>query len=432
MEIRAFRGWRFVGGASGDISPFIAPPYDILSGQDKQRLLAACPNNIVAVDMPHVPPKEEGPQQEYRSAAELLETWKAGGILRRDDRPTIYVYQQTYSWGGRRYVRRGMICGVRGTELGPDKDVIPHEHVFAGPLADRLQLTRHTQMQLSPIFGFYADPGGAVRSVLDRAAQAPPIARGELDGVAERLWAIDDPADVARIAQALQPVPVFIADGHHRYTTAMNYRNQLAAAGGKLAADHEANFVMFALVAHDDPGLVILPTHRIFTNLDPSVSVERLAAAAPEFSWRRAGAGEASAAAVEALLNSAGPAAMVMVAGPSATAWIVELTNPAAMAQAAPDQTPEWRALPTAILHKLIIEKALRPWVKGDLQVEYTPQAGVVLDACRSGRAPLGVILPGIPVQSVEAVALSGASMPHKSTYFYPKIATGMVLKPLT
>lgn len=435
MEIRAFRGWRYAAGADGDISPLIAPPYDILSGQDKQRLLAGSPNNIVAVDMPHVPPKEEGPQQEYQAAAGQLEAWKAAGVLRQDGRPTIYVYQQTYSWAGRQYVRRGMICGVRGSELGPDKDVIPHEHVFPGPLADRLQLTRHTRMQLSPIFGFYADPAGAVRGVLDRAAQASPIAHGELAGVGERLWAIDDPADVARIAQALRAVPVFIADGHHRYTTAMNYRNQLAvAAGGKLPADHEANFVMFALVARDDPGLVILPTHRIFTNLDPGVSVEQLTAATPGFSWRRsaAAAGDAGPAAVEALLDAAGPAAMAVVAGRSADVWIVELTDPTAMAAAAPDQTAEWRALPTAILHKLIMDKALAPRAKGELQVEYTPQAGAVLDACRAGRAQLGVILSGIPVRAVEAVALSGASMPHKSTYFYPKIATGMVLKPLT
>ena len=106
MEIRAFRGWRYAAGAEGDIGPLIAPPYDILSGQDKQRLLAACRNNIVAVDMPHVPPKEEGPQQEYVAAAGQLEAWKAAGVLRRDERPAIYVYQQTYSWAGRQHVRR--------------------------------------------------------------------------------------------------------------------------------------------------------------------------------------------------------------------------------------------------------------------------------------------------------------------------------------
>jgi len=429
MEIRPFRGWRYVGGLDGDVSPYLAPPYDVLSAEDKQRLLSRSKDNVVAVDLPHVPPKELGPDEAYAAAADRLAKWQASGVLRQDTEPSIYVYEQTYTWAGRSYARQAMICGVRATELG--KDVIPHEHVFSGPLADRLRLMEHTRTQLSPIFGFYDDPGQVVSGRLAEVVSQRPVARGELDGVVERLWRIDDAETIQAIASALRGSPTFIADGHHRYTTARNYSKELAA-GGELDAAHEANFVMFALVARENPGLLILPTHRLFSSLGSDVTVERLSEALPEFSWRRSGTGEIGVAAIEALLGCARPGAMAFVAGESMELWIVELDRPEAMRQVAPEQSAEWRSLPPAILQQLIIEKALKPWASGELSVEYTADMGEVLKACRDGRAQMGVVLQSIGVQSVEAIALSGASMPHKSTYFYPKIATGMVFKPLT
>jgi len=428
MEIRAFRGWRFRPGDDGDISPFIAPPYDILTAEDKRKLLAGEANNVVAVDLPHVPPKELGPDEAYARAASLFQQWKDTGVIARDDEPAIYVYEQGYTWAGRSYVRRAMICGVRAAELGTD--VIPHEHIFPGPLADRLKLTEATATQLSPIFGFYDDPKGQVCELLSAAAKEAPLAAGQLRGVTERLWAVRDEETIAAIAAALRDVPAFIADGHHRYTTARNYYLQLAESN-EIGEDHEAGFVMFALVARDDPGLLVLPTHRIISNLHEDGSMAKLAAASPEFSWRKSGTAQIGTAAIQTLLDCSGPGAMAFVSGRSTSLWIVQLAEPDAMREATPGKTDEWRSLPPAILHKLIIDKALQPWVVDEVNVEYTPEASQVIEACRSGWAQLGVILPSIPVRSVEAVALSGAAMPHKSTYFYPKIATGMVFKPL-
>ena len=432
MEIRPFRGWRYVGANDGEVGPMLAPPYDVLTGADKDRLLAGSRDNIVAVDMPHVPPKQLGPDAEYEQAAELLEKWKAGGVLRQDSAPCVYVYEQTYAWSDRTYVRRGMIAGVRATELGVD--VIPHEHVFAGPIADRLKLTELTRTQLSPIFGFYEDPAGTVGAILASAAQGKAQACGVLNGVTEKLWTIDDAGTIANIARTLATAPVFIADGHHRYTTALSYRKHLAAAG-QLTDDHEANFVMFALVAKDDPGLLILPTHRLFSNLDPAGSVGKLSKALPEFSWKKlgfAGSGDEGAQAVEKLLAGASPSAMALISGASAELWLAELARPQAMVAAAPDENDTWRSLPSAIISKLIIDKGLKQWSPGGSPaVEYTASTAEAIDACRAGRAQLAVCLKGIPIEAVEAIARLGSSMPHKSTYFYPKIATGMVLKPL-
>ena len=428
MEIRSFRGWRYCGGARGDVNGWIAPPYDVLDERDKQKLLAGGERNIVAADLPHCPPTSEGPDEVYAGAAELLRRWQADGVLRQDERPGLYVYQQEYRWAGKTHVRRAMICGIRATELG--QDIIPHEHTFAGPKADRLKLTQHTRMQLSPIFAFYRDPQGQVGNLLQIAATGAPDLHGTLGGVSESLWTIDADKTVQEISAFLRPVPAYIADGHHRYTTALNYCRQLRDAG-TIDEGHEANFVMFALVAHDDPGLLVLPTHRIVSGLAEGFTVDQLIEAAPEFSWRRRSVEDLDFQDIGAALRRHGPGAMAVMGADPAEIWIATLQDRGAMDRAAPDQTDAWRSLDVAILHKLLIDRALTPWRTDNVSVQYTPDAQAVLAACRSGRAHLGVCLQGTPLEAVETIADQRGSMPHKSTYFYPKLATGMVLKPL-
>jgi uncharacterized protein (DUF1015 family) len=269
MEIRPFRGWHFRGP---DVSLQIAPPYDILDQSDKDAFLAAEKTNIVAVDLPHCPPKSVGPEECYKAAASLLEKWKKTKVLYRDDKPALYAYEQTYTWAGRTYARRAMLCGVRATPLGAD--VIPHEHTFAGPKADRLKLTTATKMQLSPIFGFYEDPIGVTEKLWSTAPSDPTL-EGELRGVREKLWVVTDENIIGEICAGLKDTRVYIADGHHRYTTAMNYRDALRDSG-LIDEEHEANFVLFALVARTDPGLLILPTHRMISGLKGDFTLSKL------------------------------------------------------------------------------------------------------------------------------------------------------------
>jgi len=428
MEIRPFCGWRYCTKDDEDLSRHIAPPYDILSAADKQKLLGRCQSNIVAVDLPHVPPKGVGPDEAYQSAADLLGSWKSSGLLRRDPRPAVYAYEQTYRWAGKSYTRRAVICGVRGTKLG--QDVIPHEQTFPGPKADRLKLTEYTRMQLSPIFGFHSDPRGEVAGLLAGACSTRPDAQGRLREVTEKLWVIDDVDLVRAISNALADVPVFIADGHHRYTTALNYRDKLLA-NGQIDKDHEANFVMFALVTRDDPGLLVLPTHRIVRGLREGFSVHKLARAAGEFTWRRRSVDEVDLSDTDTFLRRYGPGAIALMDASPAEIWIATLARREAMLDVAPDEPEAWRNLDVAILHKLIIDKALNPWRTDELFIDYTPEAQAVLAACNSGRAQLGICLQATALEDVETIARAGGVMPHKSTYFYPKLATGMVLKPL-
>lgn len=427
MEIRPFRGLRY-SVESDDISSLIAPPYDVLTGEDKDALLSRDERNIVGVDLPHVPPRKVGPDAVYQAAADKLAGWISQGIIRREDAEAIYIYEQTYTWAGKTYTRRAMIAGVRATELG--KDVIPHEHTFAGPKADRLKLTEYTRTQLSPIFGFYEDPAGLVKKILAESASAQPKAHGQMNDVGEKLWTITDPDTVSRISSLLGDKPVFIADGHHRYTTTMNYRDALLAEG-KIDENHPANFVMFVLVSRDDPGLLVLPTHRVVSNLKEDFSIEKLIAAAGEFGWQKCSLEDIDLSDADAALKQYGKGAMGFIGANPNEMWIAALKDPQAMVQAAPDEVDAWRNLDVAILHKLILEKALLPWKTDQTTIDYTPDGQAALDACKSGKAQLSACLQSTPIEAVEQIALAGASMPHKSTYFYPKLATGIVLKPL-
>ncbi|MFP4353805.1 MAG: DUF1015 domain-containing protein [Phycisphaerae bacterium] len=422
MDIRPFPGWRY---ARRDVSDVLAPPYDILHQQDKDDLLARSERNIVAVDLPHVPPKQLGPESEYVAAAETLGAWKTDGTLAQDPE-AIYVYQQTYRWAGQSYTRRGMIAGVRATALG--EDVIPHEHTFAGPKADRLKLTELTRTQLSSIFGFYDDPDRAVANILAGQVDRQPDASGMLHGVKEELWAITDRASIDGIRQALAAKPVYIADGHHRYTTAMNYRDALAAAGS-IDREHPANFVMFTLVAREDPGLLVLPTHRLVRGLIEPFSMQWLAEQmGPTFTMQPIDPPD-DLADMDAILAPHGPGTMGLMSKEGF--WTLKLTDPDAMAAAAPDQPQPWRKLDVAVLHTLILEKILAPAEGADFEVSYTPDGNQAAKALADGWAQVAFCLQGTPLAAVEAVADAGASMPHKSTYFYPKLATGLVLKPL-
>jgi len=429
MQIRGFRGWRFAG-ADGDVSGHIAPPYDILSAQQKQALLDVCSLNVVAIDLPHVPPKDAGPDEVYARAAKQLAQWQTAGVLIRDNKPSIYVYDQTYTWAGRSYTRRAILAGVWATRLGADQDIVPHEHTFAGPKADRLKLTRATRMQLSPILGFCHDPSGEVASLLASRTSREPDAWGELASVGEKLWVVSEQAVIDHLAAALAETPAFIADGHHRYTTAMNYRDELKAAG-KIDDDHEANFVLFALVERDCEGLLVLPTHRLVDGLSGGFSLDKLCEAAEGFKWQEVDSAGADLSDADSFLARYGEHAMAFAAGDGGKLRIGRLIDEEVMESAVPDHCRAWRELDVAILQTLIMDGALKPFKTGKTEVSYTPDGNEALEAVRSGKAQLAVVMQGTPASAVEAVALAGEVMPHKSTYFYPKLSTGMVLKPL-
>lgn len=424
MKLKPFRGWHY---AAKEVSKLIAPPYDILDQSDKDALLAKSRENIVAVDLPHMPPKELGPESAYLASAALLKKWQAAGVLVQDAKPCIYAYEQSYAWAGKTYARRAILVGIKASPFG--QEIIPHEHTFAGPKADRLKLTECTKVQLSPIFGFY-DNGRGATSALWIAADCEPDMQGELNGVTEKLWIIDSETIISNLAAALDKTPIYIADGHHRCTTAMNYADALKAAG-KIGPDHEANYILFALVAKDDPGLLVLPTHRLISGLSGDFSIMELCAElADTFECEPLGCACAvNLADADGELGKFGKHTFGVIH--NGEFYVLRFIDPQAMKAVAPDQCEAWRELDVAILHKLILDKALEKFKTDSYAVEYTPDGELAKKKVAGGQAQVAFCLQGTPLKAVEDVANAGESMPHKSTYFYPKLATGMILKPL-
>ena len=263
---------------------------------------------------------------------------------------------------------------------------------------------------------------------LASVANDQPDLCGKLGGVTEKLWVIKNQSVIDEIKNALADVPVYIADGHHRYTTAMNYRDALRDAG-LIGADHEANYVLFALVARGDPGLLVLPTHRLVKGLNEDFTLEKLREALPCFVWTKSPTLDVDLGNADDYLQPLGQHAMAFVCGEEM--WVGRLADPQAMIDAAPDHCQAWRELDVAILHELILERALQPWKTEEFEVGYTADGNAARDEGRRGDVSVAIIMQGTPLAAVEAVANVGESMPHKSTYFYPKLATGMVLKPL-
>ena len=424
-DIRPFRGWHY----TGDVSDLIAPPFDQVDATGKRALLARSPDNVVGVDLPHVPPKDAGPDEGYIAAAEKLAALQAAGTVVQDEQPALYAYSQSYEWAGQAHTRRALMCGVRATEWY--EGVWPHEQTYAGPRADRLKLTQQTRTQLSPIFGLFEDDGSASEALWAAVGDRPPVAWGRLNGVTERLWPVTDARTLDAVRRSLADAPIFIADGHHRYRTALNYRNTLRDAG-RIDADHEANFVLFTLVAMDDPGLLVLPTHRLISGITDGFGCEELMAETRRFvRWRRLELSDELLDDPDAFLAPHGASAMAFLDAAEGPVCVGHLTDPAVMTELSPDKCPTWRGLAVAILQRLFLGRHIAPHVQGDIHPEYTAYGREAVQALDSGRCQMAVILQSTPLSAVEDIALARMVMPHKSTYFYPKLATGMVLKPL-
>ncbi len=424
--LKPFRSIRYRGGEDGDVSNLLAPPYDVLDAADKARLLARDPRNFVGADLPHVPPKAAGPAAAYEAAARQMSQWLADGTMIRDEKPALYVYHQHYSHGGHDYVRKLFFARLKLEPFGSGS-VFPHEQTFGGPKEDRLCLTKATRANMSPIFGLYPDAENAVSRHLDRAISGEPLLRGRLDDTDNRLWAVTDEATIKQVVEMMRERPTFIADGHHRYGTAMLYREWLVEQQGPLPEEHPANYVLCAFCAMEDPGLLILPTHRVLPGVavepgllrnDTKVEIAHLLVDSPE---------QAPSA-----LAKFGPQALALFSGKENSYFMLRPRQPNLLDSIAPDRSPAWRGLALAFLHAYLLDRVVTPQVLGGKppEVHYVKAAEPAVAEAResSGSA---FLLQATTMKEMADVCLAGDLMPQKSTYFYPKLASGLVVNPL-
>jgi uncharacterized protein (DUF1015 family) len=379
-QIRPFAGIRYPKKQQ-DISDLIAPPYDVLDEAGKAKLQAKHANNIVRVDLPFMPPKSVGPDAVYEQANGQLQNWLASGVLVRDHRPALYPYAQTYEHAGKTFHRRGFISLVKLSPFG--QDVVPHEKTYKGPIEDRLKLMRATQMQLSPIFGLFSDPRNEVTGLLYKNAGRPELT-GTIDAVKNDLWSVIDAQVEIKVVDLMKARPIYIADGHHRYTTALQFQHEMEQAnGGPLPPNHPANYCMFVLVGMQDPGLLILPTHRLIGGLQGFDVDAFRAAVAGNFEVTESNVAPDRFDEHHQTHPNPKPHTFGLYDGRSRKLYTLRLMNFDVLKKLEPNQSDAWRQLDVAILQRYLLDEILQPKFAGGVELikGYTADAAAVAPA---------------------------------------------------
>ncbi|MFZ5434488.1 MAG: DUF1015 domain-containing protein, partial [Calditrichota bacterium] len=352
------------------------------------------------------------------------------GVLKADSAPAIYVYYQIFNYQGKTFTRKGFIASV---ELEAQK-VKAHEHTLAGPKADRLRLLRAIETNDENIFLLFSDTVGDAVKVMDNAiAGQPPIIECKDDmGETHKVWAVRDPKAIAALQNIVAARELFIADGHHRFETAVNYLNESLAKGWKPVGDQGFDHRMMALFPMEDPGLVIFPTHRLIKNVDNFSGKQLLDNLAKNFDITAFD----TSAALFARMDMIGPWEFGLCAqGTDKPFYLLKLKDIKVMDKAAPDVSPASRALDVTVLHKLILENELgidKAKLEAFTHVEYVRHREEAIGKLGKGGIQAVFLLNPTDVMGVKAVAELGERMPQKSTDFYPKLLAGLVMMPLT
>ena len=405
-EIRPFGGIRYPANGA-DLAKLLAPPYDIITPAGREELLARDPRNVVRLIL-----ASSSEASAYEEAGKLLRAWMDDGALAADETPSLYVLKQRFEAEGRRYERHGLLARFRAED--PERGIIlPHEQTRKAPKEDRIRMLRATRANFSPIFLMVPDEARSFMSRLEAVEKAPPaVEYGDDEGVEHRLWVVTEPSEVSALQELLRQPAAYIADGHHRHATALRRRDEIGADGA---------WTLGFFTPMESPGLVVLPYHRILKE-GPSAEEARKAlgdefdvsdATGATDAASRAGASKAPFA-----FGLAWPGGEALVA--EAKAEAVDLV---------PEATPpSLRALDPFFFHRVVLE---RIFGIGDESVGYVHSLSEAEEAVAAGRCRLAGLMRPTPVWQIKAVSDARESMPAKSTFFHPKLPSGLVIHPL-
>jgi len=413
-DLQPLRTLRYEPSVVGSLEDVIAPPYDVIDAELRAQLAARSPYNVVEIDLP----------PSYAQAAATMADWQQRGVLVREDEPAVWVLRQDYDApDGRRRTRTGALARVRVDEYGPGR-IRPHERTHPGPKEDRLKLTRATRTNLSPIFSLFPDRDGAAGRAMEQVAATEPFASAaDLDGTGNTLWRSADEDLVAELQMALADAELLIADGHHRYETARVYADEVGGEG-------EHRYVLMLLCSLSDPGLLVFPTHRLLTGLKDDTAKQLAIRDVLKRDFEIEELGD-----VRELEPPAGPVAFGYMDSFHKQPYRVTLRDQAIADTALEGMPAPYRRLDTAVLEALVLHGALG-MSEDDIShlngLDYSKDLDDAIDAVQTGRADAGFFMRATPVEAVREVAETGESMPPKSTYFYPKVPTGLVFNPLT
>jgi uncharacterized protein (DUF1015 family) len=422
-KIYPFRGIRYNPEVVGDLSQVVTQPYDRIGPEEEEEYRRRSPYNIVRVIGGKVPPSDDA---EYARRGETFRSWLSRGVLVRDPEPALYAYHQEFSWEGETYTRKGLVALL---DL-QDSPVKAHERTLKGPKEDRLKLLRATEANFGHVFMLYQDPSRRASGAADALVAGRPPDMEAVDDFGNRhlLWRITDEGTVRLAAEALQDLPVFIADGHHRFETAVTFMRECFSKGWKPVPPESFTSRMVTLVNTAEPGLVIRPIHRIVHSLagfDPDRLLRALEAdfrVEPLSSLEEAG---------RRLAAGLGKENVFVFCLPGGRLYAISLKDAGRIPELVPgERSLAWRSLDVSILHKAVLERLLgidEGRLAAGTNVSYTPYREQVVEAVERGEGQLGILLNPTRVEEVMAVAAQGERMPQKSTDFYPKLLTGLV-----
>jgi uncharacterized protein (DUF1015 family) len=426
-DVLAFRALRYdLRRVSAD--QVVTQPYDKITPAMQERYYAASPYNLVRIILGRPEAQENAGHNVYTRAANYSEQWRNEGILAQDSAPSIYACSQTFTApSGSRFERQGFIALGRVEDYSA-KVVYRHEQTLAKPKADRLELLRATRVHYEQLFLLYEDSGEIESKLAPTRHAQPTIDVTDEYGVAHRVWQISDPAVIASLREQLREKKLVIADGHHRYETALNFRSECRAAAGA-ASDPQApyEFVMMTFVNMNDPGLAILPTHRLVHSLDSFSADEFRNAASTIFTVEDADAALDATRAVS-VLGDHGRDQTALLAVTANHAFLLHSPKSAASAWLA-GLSARQRSLDVVQLHKCLLEGVLRlseESIRNQQNLTYVRDAAEALAQVRTGAANIAFLMNPCRVEQVRDVALAGEVMPQKSTDFYPKLLSGL------
>lgn len=427
-RFRPFKAYTYAR-TSPDISELTAPPYDVISDKQRAGLLSRHPHNVVALELPEGPLDPSAAGNRYATGRRRWREWRDTGVLVRDRVPTVYVLEQRYTLDGHE-VRRRALIGEVGLHAFDEGVILPHERTLPKALGDRFNLTKACAANFSQVFGLYSDPG----RITDRYFEAAMSGRRVMtatddDGVVSDVWALTDADALAGLAGALEDKQIFIADGHHRYTTALAYRDERRAAAEKSGVsptDPAYDFVMMALVNMDDPGLVVLPTHRVADAVGDFDAASFRDALADTFELEDLPDG---VSAEDALASLETPGFVVAMRGNALL--LASLPADGDPSRLIPiDRSDAWKELDVTVLQELVLDPLLdihpdRPRTLERLS--FVKDADEAIASAENHA--VAFILRATRMDQMRAVATAGETMPQKSTYFYPKLLSGLVLR---
>ena len=441
-QVYPFRAFRY-NPARAPFDRILTQPYDKISPTMQEKYYAADPHNLIAVEKGRAYPGDTPQNNVYTRAAAALNDWIREHVVVRDPAPAFYAYTQEYAVPGTEELRtRQGFIGAGKLEEYSARVVFRHEHTLSGPKADRLELLRHTKTHTGQLFMLYSDLQRRIHAILAEAeeAAAPATEMRDECGVLHRLWVIAEPQRVAAIQKAMEHQKLVIADGHHRYETALNYRNERRTRAGKIDPEAPYERAMMTFINTRSEGLTILPTHRVAAHLHDFswTSVRRHLEpwfTAEEFPF--SGSGERSEAKRKflAILTRARAKRAIGVY-PATDAqkrafYVLTLREGASLAQLLPNVSPLQRELDVVLLHEGILEPALGitpQAVTAEANLTYEREALAAIDAVDSGRAQISFLLNPCDVEQVMKIATAGEVMPQKSTDFYPKLMSGITM----